>query len=68
MPNEIVIGKITESRGVTGAGTVETVFDVEYRVGEHGPFHLRLRPAEFNATRIKEETEKTAATINAVSS
>lgn len=66
MPHEVMIGRITESRGVTGEGRVETLYDVEFKVGEEGPFHLRLRPAEFTQQRIAEETAKVAATINAV--
>jgi hypothetical protein len=47
-------------------GQVEARTTVEYMVGDHGPFRLRLADAEFSAERVRVEMEKKATEIRKI--
>lgn len=59
--------KVEESSVFAPPGGAAKVFRVVYVVGDHGPFTLDLKEAEFTPERVREGMAKTAATLRALS-
>lgn len=49
-----------------GRGAATTVYRVSFMVGEHGPFTIELSPGDFIPERVRQEMERVALTVRAI--
>jgi hypothetical protein len=66
MEDKARVIRTTENTVFTPGVGAETVYQVTFMVGEHGPFTLSLKRGEFTPERVRVEMEKIAATVRAL--
>jgi hypothetical protein len=62
----IVTQRIEQTTGITPGGQLVNIFVVHYTVDEQGPFRAEFKIADFNATNVRAEQERMAATVRAI--
>ena len=61
-----VVNRVTETTSFTSQGTVTRAYNVQFSVGEHGPFTITVPAEQFNPEKVKAEIAAVAATINSL--
>lgn len=60
------IQRVTEESTISNLGEVQRHVQVQYAVGPHGPFFVRVPAAEFSAGKAQEAMKSRVDEINAL--
>jgi hypothetical protein len=63
---DIKTTRVDQSSQLTPRGDIEPVFRVQFYVGDHGPFTIMFKQADFIPEKIKAAQEQVASTLRGV--
>ena len=60
------LNRITQTIQTTPNGQIVSVYQVNFSVGEHGPFTIQIPQSEFSAANVQAAMQKVTDQINAI--
>jgi hypothetical protein len=68
MPEDLAVNSVIvdSTTRLTPRGDIEPIMRVRFRIGDHGPFSLEFKKADFTPENVKREQDAIAATIRSL--